>query len=122
MTSKIPSQNIKRRHSKKSLGKYKYKYLKNPSKNHRNYNDPEYVAARRKAKLRDEYKCQFPQCTNRKKLHCHHIVKWCDNESRRYDVDNLITLCYTHHKLVTGNEDAYIPLFLHILQIKKKKK
>ena len=40
----------------------------------------------------------------------------------RYEPDNGITLCYQHHKLVTGDEDAYAMVFFNIVRANKKKK
>jgi hypothetical protein len=38
----------------------------------------------------------------------------------RYEPNNGITLCYQHHKLVTGDEDAYAMVFFNIVRAKMK--
>jgi len=46
---------------------------------------------------RDSYECS--KChQNSHDLQAHHILSWRDNEDKRYDVDNGITLCLTCHQ------------------------
>jgi hypothetical protein len=42
--------------------------------------------------------CRFPRCHRRRWVHVHHIVHWADGGPT--DVDNLITLCGFHHRLL----------------------
>ena len=84
----------------------------------RNYNDPKYKQWRISVYKRDGFKCKFPGCSNNKKINAHHIVRWADAEFLRYDISNGITLCSLHHKLVTGNENTYMKLFIDIIQKK----
>jgi len=42
--------------------------------------------------------CRFPRCRRRHWVHVHHIVHWIDGGPR--DLDNLITLCGFHHRLI----------------------
>ena len=60
-------------------------------------------------KLRDGYSCQHPNCKNPKgvKLTVHHIQRWADKKALRENKFNLISLCYTCHKEVTGREKRY---------------
>ena len=44
---------------------------------------------------RDNYTCQY--CNNKTYLHSHHIIEWAVDESKRFDVDNGITLCKKCH-------------------------
>ena len=53
---------------------------------------------RRQLMRRDDHNCQFPGCTARRFLHAHHIWFWWLGGST--NLDNLIALCPTHHKLV----------------------
>ena len=87
----------------------------------RNPDDPQLKVWRRTVKKRDRHKCQFPECRAKTKLQAHHVIRWADNIAKRYDVTNGITLCKSHHKIVTGNEDAYIALFTEIVSKKKHK-
>jgi Domain of unknown function (DUF222)/HNH endonuclease len=42
--------------------------------------------------------CRFPGCGNRRWLHAHHLVHWADGGST--NLDNLVLLCGTHHRLI----------------------
>jgi hypothetical protein len=89
--------------------KRRYKGIQRPMTN-------EYYIWRRCVYSRDRYKCQFPGCKVKRRLNAHHIVRWADCPILRYDKNNGITLCFLHHKLVTGNELAYAAEFMRIVQ------
>ena len=76
----------------------------------RDYNSPEIKAFRQNVRKRDNYKCRWPVCIAKKKLQIHHILPWSKHTELRYMTSNGITLCKTHHKLVTGNEYIYAPM------------
>ena len=42
--------------------------------------------------------CRFPGCERRGWIHIHHIKHW--GQDGRTDLDNLVSLCGTHHRLV----------------------
>ena len=42
--------------------------------------------------------CRFPGCGNGRWLHAHHLVHWADGGST--NLDNLVLLCGTHHRLI----------------------
>ena len=86
----------------------------------RNYEDPEYKKVRKKVYARDNFTCQWPGCNSKKRLNAHHIRRWSDFPGLRFDVNNMITLCYSHHKMITGMESIYESVFYKILQDKKK--
>jgi hypothetical protein len=54
-------------------------------------------AIRRAARERDHCRCRFPGCESRR-TDLHHIQHWVNGG--RTDLDNLISLCPYHHKLV----------------------
>ena len=54
-------------------------------------------ALRRALALRDQG-CRFPGCTQRHRLHAHHIEHWADGGETR--LGNLTSLCSRHHHLV----------------------
>ncbi len=85
--------------------------------------DPKYAEFRAEVRKRDNHECQWPNCGERKpnKLHVHHIRGWAKYPHLRYDPDNGITLCTTHHKPTIGNEDNFISLFMQIVARNKKK-
>lgn len=42
--------------------------------------------------------CRFPGCERTTWMHAHHVVHWADDG--RTDLENLVLLCSTHHRLV----------------------
>ena len=54
-------------------------------------------AIRRAARERDDCRCRFPGCESRR-TDLHHIQHWANGG--RTDLDNLISLCPWHHKVV----------------------
>lgn len=61
---------------------------------------PSYVVPkhlRRQVEHRDDYRCTFTNCGSRRFLDVHHIVRWPKGLT---ELDNLILLCSTHHRLV----------------------
>ena len=73
---------------------------------------PEYRAWAKAVKDRARWTCQFPGCKAKKRLHAHHIRRWADCPTLRYDTLNGCALCYFHHKVVTGKEEQYAPQLL----------
>jgi HNH endonuclease len=55
------------------------------------------AALRRAARERDTCRCRFPGCESRR-VDLHHIQHW--SHGGRTDLDNLISLCKYHHRLV----------------------
>jgi 5-methylcytosine-specific restriction endonuclease McrA len=55
------------------------------------------AAIRRAARERDHCRCRFPGCASRR-VDLHHIQHWINGG--RTDLENLISLCPCHHKLV----------------------
>ena len=57
-------------------------------------------------KERDKYLCRLcldEGYINNKNLSVHHIIPIAEDEDKRLDDDNLITLCEHHHQLVEGD-------------------
>ncbi len=82
----------------------------------RQYDDPAYKRFRTDVLKRDKFKCQMPNCKNRRKnnLNVHHIQKWAGAAALRFDPSNGITLCSRCHKSITGKESHYETLFREI--------
>jgi hypothetical protein len=85
----------------------------------RNFNDPSYKRWRQDVYKRDNFQCQWPNCNYKRKLNAHHIKTWANNIGLRFHIDNGITLCSYHHKLIKGLEDIYESVFLKIVASKK---
>jgi predicted restriction endonuclease len=85
----------------------------------RNYNDPLYKKWRKDVYVRDNFKCQWPNCNSNKKIHAHHIYKWSDFPALRFKTENGIALCKIHHDMIKNQEDIYAPIFIKILASKR---
>lgn len=68
---------------------------------------------------RDGRRCQFrengKQCTYKKLLQVHHILKKADFPSLVWDENNCITLCIKHHKQISGRENEFVHIFKKIV-------
>ena len=84
------------------------------------FNSLEYKQWRKGVYTRDNKTCQWPNCNSKKKINAHHIKTWANHPGLRYDVNNGITLCYEHHKMIMGIETYYEAVFLKIVADKKK--
>ena len=98
---------------KRRRGRYKGS---NSFRSGRNYGDPAYANFRKAVRKRDGNKCLFPGCKSKSRLEVHHIKKWSNHPSMRYDTTNGITLCRNCHKRTQGNEEVYEPMFFKILE------
>jgi len=56
------------------------------------------AAMRRALDVRDEGRCRFPGCENRRWVDAHHIVHWAHGGETK--LENLVLLCGHHHRLV----------------------
>jgi 5-methylcytosine-specific restriction endonuclease McrA len=82
-------------------------------------NDLQYKKWRSDVYKRDNFTCQWPGCSLKKRLNAHHIKTWAHYPGLRYILANGITLCYKHHKMIQGMEELYEISFLRILANKK---
>lgn len=85
----------------------------------RNFKDPQYVKWRKDIYERDNFCCQWPNCLSTKKLNAHHIKKWSEYPGLRYNLNNGITLCATHHKMIKNMESDYELFFLKLIANKQ---
>ncbi len=58
----------------------------------RDYNDKIYADWRRKVYRRDKFTCQMPGCRRKTYLQAHHIQKWADASSLRFEVEITSTI------------------------------
>lgn len=78
-------------------------FLKDFWKSSRDRTSKEYIEWRLKVFKRDNYTCQ---CCNKigGELEAHHKIRWVDDVSKRYDLDNGITLCKKCHRKIHKKE------------------
>lgn len=79
----------------------------------------EYKIWRRKVRLRDKNRCQWPNC-KRKAAQVHHIVTYSSAPHLRYAVNNGICLCLKCHKSIKGKELQFVAMFMSIIEGKQK--
>lgn len=85
------------------------------------YKYPKYKKWRRKVFRRDGYCCQFKTCTRKGGyLEAHHIIKKAMRPDLVFVIDNGVTLCKKHHRIVTGQENKYIEYFFKIILQKRQ--
>jgi 5-methylcytosine-specific restriction enzyme A len=74
---------------------------------------PALVKAKRIARERDGYTCQFPGCGKRyKNIDAHHIAKRSQRPDLRLDPNNLICLCREHHSWTDTHHDEAVRMSL----------
>lgn len=80
-----------------------------------------YKEWRKRVLTRDDKRCQMPgcNCNANAKLHVHHIIRWVDDKSLRYNTDNGITLCKKSHDKIFGKEYDFESLFNVIVKLNK---
>jgi len=87
----------------------------------RNWNSKQYKKWRISVYRRDNFQCRWPQCKSKRRLNAHHIFGWSKHPLLRFEKNNGITLCYKHHKMVTGKEDHYSSFFMKLIRKNGKK-
>lgn len=86
-------------------------------------NTPKYKAWVLDIYKRDDFTCQMPGCAQRGgKLSAHHIMKYSDHPTLRYELDNGITLCDSCHKKTFWKEESFEKLFKEIINLRAKPK
>jgi len=69
---------------------------------------------------RDGKRCQYPGCTNDKKIDVHHIKRFAHNKHLRTEVYNGISLCEECHGKIHGHEEYYEEMFFRIVEANTK--
>lgn len=78
-------------------------------------NDMAYKEWRRQVWLRDNFKCKIANSDCKGKIEAHHILSWKDFPDLRYEVNNGITVCHTHHPKKRVDETRLSPFFQKLL-------
>ena len=93
---------------------YKWKTDRSKLAKRQERNDMAYKEWRRQVWERDNYKCQLGSDLCNGKIEAHHIIGWSEDESKRYDTNNGITLCHRHHPkkkvYVEGLKEIFISI------------
>lgn len=81
-------------------GKLHHRYIIDRSKiktDKRNHGDAEYKLWRRNIMNRDNWKCKINNQNCSGNLVAHHILPWSKFPELRYNINNGISLCHSHH-------------------------
>lgn len=70
-------------------------------------------------KKRDSWKCKMNNKDCKGRLEAHHILNWIDYPELRYDINNGITLCQTHHPRGRVKEKEMSPYLMELLTSKE---
>lgn len=88
-----------------------YKKDRSLVKHQEERNNPEYKQWRYQVYKRDRYVCRIGNTECIGKLEAHHILSWRDYPELRYNINNGITLCRTHHPKKRVDEIKLIQTF-----------
>jgi hypothetical protein len=94
---------------------YKWKSDRSTLSKRQERSDMAYKDWRRQVWERDNYKCQLGNHLCEGKIEAHHIIGWSIDESKRYDVDNGVTLCHKHHPRKKKYVEDLKELFISIV-------
>lgn len=102
----------------KGSNHYKWKKDRTTLVKRQERNDMAYREWRKRVWERDNYKCQLSNDMCNGKIEAHHIITWSEDESKRYDVNNGITLCNRHHPKKKVHVNALKEIFISIINNK----
>jgi len=77
---------------------------------------PAYKSWVKEVKDRDGWKCRV--CGGKEKLRAHHIIPFRESEELKYNTNNGITPCKTHHPIKRDDEIRLIPYFQGLVEVK----
>ena len=80
-------------------------------KDEKKHLDGKYRQLSKSVKDRDHWKCRLHDSNCSGRLEAHHILNWVENPELRYQLNNGITLCHTHHPRKRVDEVKLAPLF-----------
>jgi len=81
-------------------------------------NNPEYKQWRQEIFKRDKHICRINNKDCQGKVVAHHILPWADYPELRYNINNGITLCQTHHPRKRVEEKKLMPFFNSLVEVK----
>lgn len=89
--------------------------LKKSEKKHLDYAYKDWMLV---VKKRDNWKCKINNSACNGQLEAHHILNWIEYPELRYDINNGITLCHTHHPKGRVKEKLWSSYFMEIITSK----
>lgn len=80
-------------------------------------NDGEYKQWRFSVYKRDGFICKFNNQDCKGRLESHHILSWKEYPELRYDINNGITLCHSHHPFKKVDGEKLISFFHKLIGV-----
>ena len=77
----------------------------------------EYISWRTSVFERDGWKCKIANTDCNGQLEAHHILPWREYGELRYEINNGITLCHTHHPRRRAEEKRLSPYFQDLVSV-----
>lgn len=71
-------------------------------------------------KNRDKWTCRIADVKCNGRLEAHHILSWSEFPELRYQINNGITLCHTHHPRTRVEEKRLSPYFMELVSVSKE--
>lgn len=102
----------------KGSGHYKWKVDRTTLAKRQQRNDMAYKEWRRLVWERDGFICQLKDKDCSGRIEAHHIITWSEDESKRYEVSNGITLCKRHHPRKKDDVEGLKDLLINIVNSK----
>lgn len=113
------SEETRKRMSLSQKGEKSYRWINNRELAKRNLrNDGEYLQWVSKVKNRDKWQCKINNQDCSGYLIVHHILLWSEYPELRYEINNGITLCQSHHPKRRMDEIKLIPVFQEMVLAK----
>jgi hypothetical protein len=95
--------------------------LENRKPNEKKHLCSKYVGWMKQVKNRDNWKCRMANKDCNGRLEAHHILNWIDYPELRYEINNGITLCHSHHPRRREEEKRLIPTFVELVSVSSNK-
>lgn len=67
--------------------------------------------------IRDGFKCRIANQDCDGRIEAHHILGWSEYVELRYEINNGITLCHTHHPRKRAEEKRLVPEFQALVSV-----
>lgn len=102
---------------KGKFGKESSRYIEDRSllKKENRRNDPAYQGWRRDIYFRDNYNCKINNQDCNGRIEAHHILSWREYPKLRYNINNGVTLCHSHHPRKWEEEKRLISKFQQLV-------
>ena len=102
----------------KNVGVMNHKYILDRTmliKSEKKHFDGRYRGWAKAVKDRDNWVCRIADVNCNGRMEAHHILRWSEFPELRYEVNNGITLCASHHPRKRKDEERLAPAFRELV-------